>query len=161
MTYPTRVAHLAVVALLLTGCTMNDPTITQDQALDRVEQLIRDTATALKPRPRLELIPHGTGADDCLHPDEPKGKVTVNRAYWLRDIPESENMNISKQVRAYWQEFGHRIVAAGGTGNPDLSGESKPDGFTLALTWAAGDNLYLAATSPCVWPEGSAPPVSR
>ncbi|WP_214321456.1 hypothetical protein [Nonomuraea sediminis] len=161
MTAIPHAARALVALLLLTGCTVNDHTITQDQATARVEQLIKDTAAALRPEPRLELIPHGTGPEECTHDSEPPGKVTINRAYWLREIPKSENMNISRQVRAYWQAQGHRIVASGKPDNPDLSGESQPDGFILALTWAEGDDLFLAATSTCVWPDGTAPPDGR
>ncbi|MFI6536081.1 hypothetical protein ACIBHY_26780 [Nonomuraea sp. NPDC050547] len=142
-------------ALLLAGCTMSSPTISQDQATTRVEQLIRDTAAALTPTPRLELIPHD--ADECVHENEPPGKISVSRAYWLRGIPKSANMDIARQVRAYWEAQGHRIVSTGGldVGHPSIGGESRPDGFILALTWVAGDNLYLASTSTCVWPNGT------
>lgn len=59
--------------------------------------------------------------------------MTINRKYWLRDIPKSENLSISRQVKAYWEAQGHRIVAMG-TGNSPL-----------------------ASTSTCVWPEGTPP----
>lgn len=45
------------------------------------------------------------------------------------------------------------VTATGQPGHPDLEGKSTPDGYTLALVWAEGDNLYLAATSPCVVPD--------
>ncbi|NUW42372.1 hypothetical protein [Nonomuraea rhodomycinica] len=133
---------------------MNEPALSQAQAIARAEQLIRDTADALATQPRLELIESSVAPHACLSDDQPDGKVVVGRAYWLRDVPKSENMSISQQVRAHWEAAGHRIVASGRAGNPDLSGESRPDGFTLTLTWAEGDNLYLGAASPCVWPDG-------
>ncbi|WP_327090017.1 hypothetical protein OIE66_05200 [Nonomuraea sp. NBC_01738] len=138
---------------------MNQPTITQAQADARVTQLIRDTAAALTPPPRLELVPHGTGANDCLHDGEPEGKVVINRAYWLRDIPKSQSMNIGRQVKSYWEAQEHRIVSAGGwqVGHPNIGGVSQPDGYLLALVWTEGDNLYLEATSPCLWPDGTPP----
>ncbi|MGW4468237.1 hypothetical protein ACWENQ_01050 [Nonomuraea sp. NPDC004354] len=140
---------------------MNDQTITQEQADARVNQLIRETAAVLTPKPRLELIPYGTGPDGCLTPGEPEGKVTINRAYWLRDIPKSENMNISRQVKAYWEAQGHRIVATGTGNSPNLNAESSPDHYILSLSWAEGDNLFLESTSTCVWPDGRAPAETR
>ncbi|MFI6499037.1 hypothetical protein [Nonomuraea typhae] len=136
---------------------MTDETITQAQALARVEQLIRDTAAALAPAPQLELIPHGTGTDICLNPNEPAGKVNVNRAYWLHDVPRSENLSISRQVKAYWEAQGHVITGTGTGKSPNLSGESRPDRYILGLSWSEGDKLFLEATSTCVWPEGIAP----
>lgn len=152
-----RATPLYLLALLLTGCTMNDLTITQEQADARVNRLIRDTAAALTPTPRLELIPYGTGPDGCLTPGEPEEKVTINRKYSLRDIPKSENLNISRQVKAYWEAQGHRIVAVGTGNSPNLNAESSPDHYILSLSWAEGDNLFLASTSTCVWPEGKPP----
>lgn len=156
-----RAAPLFLLALLLSGCTMNDQTITQEQADARVNQLIRDTAAALTPKPRLEPIPYGTGAEGCLTPGEPEEKVTINRKYWLRDIPKSENLNISRQVRAYWEAQGHRIVALGAENSPNLNAESNPDHYILSLSWAEGDNLFLASTSTCVWPQGRPPSETR
>jgi hypothetical protein len=147
-----------LVAVLLAGCTTNKPTITQAQALARVERLIRDTAAAITPAPRLELIPSSVPPSMCLHDDESQEQVVISRSYWLRDIPQSDNMSISRQVRAYWEKQGHVIVAAGNANNPDLSGSSRPDHFNLALTWAEGDHLYLGAASTCVWPDGTPPP---
>ncbi|GAA0950899.1 hypothetical protein [Nonomuraea longicatena] len=89
---------------------MTDTTLTQAQADARVQQLIRDTAGALTPKPRLELIPDGSGADRCLGEDASEGMVHINRAYWLRDVPVSENLNLSRQVKAYRQAQGHRIT---------------------------------------------------
>ncbi|WP_143590831.1 hypothetical protein [Thermoactinospora rubra] len=139
--------------LLLSGCTINESTITQSEAIARVDQLIHETANTLTPKPRLELIPSSTTPGSCLDSGKPQGQVVINRKYWLRGIPKDETMSIAHQVRAYWKKQGHRIVGSGGPKNPDLSGESHPDGFILALSWTEGDNLYLAATSPCVWPD--------
>ncbi|MET9341428.1 hypothetical protein [Nonomuraea sp. NPDC003804] len=152
----------AALILLLSACTAKEPTLTQARAVARVDQLIHDTASVLVPRPRLELIEHSMPPAMCLHEGGSAEQVVINRAYWLRGVPARENMNISRQVRAHWQAQGHRITASGGPGNPTLSGESSPDHFLLALVWAKGDHLYLASTSPCVWPDnspaGEAPP---
>jgi hypothetical protein len=140
---------------------MSEPTITQAEAYARVEQLIRDTASALTPKPRLELIPYGTAPAMCLDQGADERMVRVNRSYWLREIPASENMDISRQVRAHWEGHGHHITASGRGDNPDLSGQSQPDGFLLALSWAEGDRIYLGATSTCVWPEGTPPDTKK
>jgi hypothetical protein len=149
--------RLLVALLLITGCTMNQSAMTSEQATKRVEQLIRDTAAALTPRPRLELIPFSTAPNMCLDEGKSHDHLVINRKYWLRDIPKSENMSIARQVRADWDKQGHVVLSTGGweVGHPSIGGESRPDQFILALTWAEGDDLYLAATSPCVRAEGS------
>ncbi|MEV0144526.1 MULTISPECIES: hypothetical protein [unclassified Nonomuraea] len=149
---------LAASVLLVSGCSANGVTINQTQALTRVEQLIRDTANGLTPRPELEQLPMFTAPTACLDEDKSQDQITVSRAYWLRGVPKSENVAISRQVRAYWEAHGHRITSIGGTGNPGVTGESRPDGFTMTLTWVEGDSLYLGAASPCVWPDGTPSP---
>lgn len=150
---------LLVLALFLTGCTVNQPTITQAEALDRVEQLIRGTAATLTPKPRLELLPSSVAPNACLDKGKPEDQIVIYRAYWLRDLPKADNMNIARQVQAYWEKQGHVITAIGGfqEGSPTIHGESRPDGFLLGLIWAEGDDLYLGATSTCVWPNGTPP----
>ncbi|GII27054.1 hypothetical protein [Planotetraspora mira] len=137
-------------------------TITQAQALTRVEQLLTSTASVLDPGPRLELNTIFPTTSSCLDPGpaESSKQVVVSRAYWLRDVPASANMAIARQVMDHWKQQRHIITGTGGleTGHPHIAGESRPDGFILALGWAEGDRLYLAATSPCVWPDGTPEP---
>jgi hypothetical protein len=137
-------------------------TITQTQALTRVEQLLTSAASALDPAPRLELVTIFPAASPCLDPGpaESSKQVVVSRAYWLRDVPASANMAIARQVMDHWKQQRHIITGTGGLeiGHPNISGETRPDGFILALGWAEGDHLYLAATSPCVWLDGTPQP---
>ncbi|MBA2893757.1 hypothetical protein [Nonomuraea soli] len=135
-------------ALLLTGCTMTQPAINRAQALTRVEELIHDTTRALTPRPRLEALPSFNAPTGCLDDDE--HRVVISRAYWLRDVPATENMAVSRQIRAHWESRGHRITASGG---PGLNAETRTDGFLLALVWSEGDALYLGVSSPCITPS--------
>jgi hypothetical protein len=137
-------------------------TITQTQALTRVEQLLTSTASALDPEPRLESNAIFPTSSRCLDPGlaESSKQVVASRAYWLRDIPAKQHIAIAHQVRDHWIQQGHVITGTGGVeaGHPNISGETRPDGFILALGWAEGDHLYLAATSPCVWPDGTPEP---
>ncbi|GAA0922620.1 hypothetical protein [Nonomuraea longicatena] len=149
---------LLTVILFLSSCATPQLTITQAQAVARVDQLVHETATALDPRPRLELIPYSVPPGTC---PEGEGQVIVNRKYWLRGVPESRNTNISRQVRAFWVSQGHHVTGSGTGGSPNLSGESQPDGFILALVRAADGALYLAATSTCVWPDGTPPETEK
>ncbi|WP_157251404.1 hypothetical protein [Nonomuraea typhae] len=137
---------------------MNQSRTPEDQALARVEQLIHDTAGALTHEPRLEAMPSFASPTACLDDDQPEAQVVIARAYWLRGVPKSENLAISRQVRSYWESQGHSITGIGRSGSPNLSGESRPDHFLLALVWAEGDDLYLGASSPCIRPGGAPEP---
>lgn len=142
----------AILLFLLSGCAMNEQTITREEATARVDELISTTAAELSPRPRLEVIPYSIPPSECMEDAGSEDRVVINRKYWLRDVPKDQNMNIARQVRALWEKQGHAITAIGGwqVGHPSIHGTTRPDGFLLALAWAEGDDLYLAATSPCV-----------
>ncbi|MFI9558797.1 hypothetical protein [Nonomuraea endophytica] len=146
---------LLVFALLLTGCAADKTTLTQAQAVGLIDELISETAHAITPRPKLEVLPSFNAPSGCLGEGASENRIIVSRAYWLRDVPKDQNLAISRQIRAFWQSRGHRIVAVGSNGNPDLSGESQPDGFKLSLTRAKGDSLFLGASSTCIWPDGT------
>ncbi|MDR8413019.1 hypothetical protein MTP10_30340 [Nonomuraea sp. 3-1Str] len=137
---------------------MNHPALSQSEAVARVEQLVRDTAGAVSPPPRLELIESSVPPHTCLSGDQPQGKVVVGRAYWLRDVPKGEQIALSQQISAHWQAQGHRITASGKPGAIGVNAMSPSDGFILALTLTKEGELYLAASSPCVWPDGTPSP---
>lgn len=135
--------------------------LTSDQARSRAEELIRETTMALEPRPTLERIDYWDVATPCDFAEDGKAsRFTVSRAYWLRDVPKDQQMKLSAQIQSRWEQMGHVITSTGRAqeGHPDLLGRSRPDGFVLALAWAEGDNLYLAATSPCLPPQDTPHP---
>ncbi|GAB1822211.1 hypothetical protein [Herbidospora sp. RD11066] len=150
-----KIVLVLVYLLTLTGCGMSaDEELTQNRATDRVEKLVRDTAAALTPQPQLELIPVSVTPTACLDKSESLQKIVVSRAYWLRGVGKAQHMVVSRQVADYWKDLGYQVIAKSAEpDNPDLSGVTEPDKFIVALTWASGDHIYLAATSPCVWPE--------
>lgn len=154
------VRAVALVALATLSACSDDmtKTMTQPQALTRVDQLIRESAESLIPRPRLELVPYSVPPNPCVFDDagQPQ-RFSINRKYWLRDIPVTENITIANQVVEEWKRRGHVIVSRGGwaANKPGAHARTEPDGFLLALAWTEGDNLYLAATSPCLPSETS------
>lgn len=150
-----KIGYVLVFLLTLTGCGKSDDgELTQSRATARVERLIRDTAAALTPQPQLEIIPVSVTPTACLDKSESLQKIVVGRSYWLRGVGRAQHMVVSRQVAEHWKEQGFQVIAKNGRpDNPDLSGVTEPDKFILALTWASGDHIYLAATSPCVWPE--------
>jgi hypothetical protein len=148
---------ISLLLIAATGCaaggTVQESAMTRSQATVRADQLVRETAKSIDAAPILELDETSAVPTPCLFSEDgvPE-RYSISRKYWLRNMPPRQHMDVSRQVRAYWQSRGHTITATGddSAGNPNLAGESHPDGFILALAWAEGDNLYLAATSPCL-----------
>lgn len=160
--WPVAVTLAVIIAGLLAACSgggVATKTMTQAQATSRAETILRDTASALNPRPTLEVNELLTVTDMCVA-DIPNADQMVNVAYsyWLRDIPASQYGDIGRQIKTYWQKQGYDIQASGGfsTGKPDISGETR-DNFLISLEWSAKGLLTIGATSPCIYKNGTPP----
>lgn len=153
------------VALAVSGCSGSDlvfqPTITQQYASARIEQMLRGTAAALSPRPRLELYKPGSFVIGCFaNPENLADKrVLVSRDYWLRGITPRDNASIGEQVLRLWKQKGYRIVETLDIGqdSPQITAATK-DNLSIALEWSDNGALSIGASSPCLWPDGTPPP---
>ncbi|MEU8245923.1 hypothetical protein [Nonomuraea sp. NPDC048916] len=142
-----------------TGDASSTRSITEAEATSRVEALIHGTVEILKTHPTLQLVPYSATPTPCAFSNEgiPE-RYTIGRAYWLHKMPSEGLVDTAQQVVSSWRHDGHAITSSGGfdVGKPGVSATTA-DGYHLSLAWAEGDVLYLAATSPCLWPDGKAP----
>ncbi|MEU9832664.1 hypothetical protein AB0D67_14135 [Streptosporangium sp. NPDC048047] len=161
-------AIIVVVVVIVTGCTGGDavdkPTMTEAQALARVEQLIKETAAVVQPKPRLDLYAPSLNPNMCLDPTDggSEDRIVVNRSYYLRGIPQDKVSEVVGQIKSYWEQQGYRISGVSANGR-NITGRSRPDDFLLSLLSAYdGDDVVLSmgASSPCIWPNGTPEPSS-
>lgn len=147
---------IAMLVLVLAGCA-EKPTMKEHEAMSRVEQLIRETVAVIEPRPQLNAFLPSLNRRYCLDPADggSEERVIVNRRYYLRGIPKERFVDVANRVKAHWQQEGHLVTHVHGleTGEPDVSGRSRPDDFILSLSWTQGDVLGIGVTSTCVWPD--------
>ncbi|MEO3861644.1 hypothetical protein [Acrocarpospora sp. B8E8] len=137
----------------------NKPTITKAQALARVEQLINEAASAIDIPKKLELFEPSLGDDLCLDPTDggSEERIIVNRKYFLRGIPKDRVTEVAQRVKTYWEQQGHVIDGVSADGLV-VYGRTRPDDFYVTLGWTADDVPTLAATSTCIWPNGTPEP---
>ncbi|RSN08335.1 hypothetical protein DMB42_19985 [Nonomuraea sp. WAC 01424] len=171
-----RAVRLIIAAVVLVaGCApggtvggaMNPaadkPTITKAQALTRIEQLIDGTASAIRPKPQLDLYQPSLNDGLCLDPQDggSEDRIVVSREYHLRGLPTTEDAlkEVIAEVKAYWQSQGHDISGENENGL-QLYAHSRPDDFLMSIGWAAGNVLTLGANSTCLWPNGTPEPSS-
>lgn len=138
--------------------------MTKQQAIVRAEQIIRATAAAIKPAPRLERYPSIVEETSCVDPTDggSPDRTVIHRTYWLRGIPRDRNGDVARQIKAHWDGMGVRYsseVSLDGS-DPRISGYTQPDEFLVSLSTNAGDDMYVSATSPCLWPNGTPEPSS-
>lgn len=136
-------------------------TMTEKQAITRAEEILHQTAAALKPRPRLETYRPGSITGPCLiSPNDAKDKrVQVTRTFWLRGITPDQNAAIGTQILQYWKAQGYTITGSKGVGSPQpsISGATRADDFLISLDTSSDGSLSIGTTSPCIWAHGTPP----
>lgn len=154
----------AITVLLLAGCSGADPasrpTITKQQAVARVAQILQATGAAVTPRPRLEIYKQGTYTGACA--EEANGasdaRVQATSRYFLKGIPQQQEASVAEQILRLWKAKGYTIddTFKMGTNSAEIHAVTK-DSFLIALEMTGGVPS-IVASSPCVWPDGTPPP---
>lgn len=136
------------------------PTVTQEQADQRVEELIQAATAGVDPKLRLEreIDPPGD-LMHCLDPSDggSEERIQVSRKYWLRDLPADEKSNVARQILAHWKSQGYTIDRAAGleTGEPNIFGWTKPNEFSFSVQTTSDGEMSIGTTSPCIWQSGT------
>jgi hypothetical protein len=137
-------------------------TMTRQQAIARVEQIIR--ATAVKPTPRLERYPSVVEEASCVDPTDggSPDRAVISRIYWLRGVQPGRNADAIRQIKAYWDSIGVKYSSEVSldASDPKITGYTQPDEFLVSLSSNADSEIYIGTTSPCIWPHGTPKPAS-
>jgi hypothetical protein len=139
---------------------VSKPTVTQQHASARAEQILRGTADAVTPWPTLEIYGPGSSTGPCLvDPNDTSDKrVQVTLTYWLRGIapkttPASPSMSCT--TASIWAT---RLPTKSlGTTAPNIFAGTPSDDFLMSLQTSANGALSIGTTSPCIWPKGTPP----
>ena len=144
------------ITLLLGGCSYVIPTITQDEATEKVGEHADDTLTALPEEAQLEErggpSPSPCGDSSILGP---QGRVTVGEFFWIRGIPEEDNETTLELMHDHWNNNGYQILNDNRPDDPFINVENKEDNFLIATQYNKNGTLSLTIGSPCLWPDGT------
>jgi hypothetical protein len=151
-TRPAALAAALTAALLLTGCDMQ-PSVTKQQAIERVAQRAQEAFAQLPPGATLKQELQQTD----LPCDEGKDSATFVETNYVVEHPAGWPVDESLPLLAsYWQKAGYTIVRddRGDTKLPELVVEHPDDGFRIGYIVAHGDTGVVKATlsssSPCI-----------
>lgn len=140
------------------GGSMN--TITQQQAIERVDRYIADAVAALPDEPTLtpglEQL-----SSECIDPTDngPRNRIQVLKSYDLDGISKDRNGDYFDALRQWWTTHGFRVLDEDQTVPRRIQVEHNSDGFRMGLAEASdGSFMSLGATSPCIWPDGTPAP---
>ena len=133
-------------------------TMTEGQAGERAEERVRDAMKVLPEDARLELryLP-STPCDDPSD-NGPRGRVEVNRQYWIRGIGDDRIDQQFDSLLNYWRHHDFKILNDFRPRDYFISVENNEDAFRMSIRRGASGALSIGASSPCVWPDGTPPP---
>jgi hypothetical protein len=135
-------------------------TLTENEAVARLEDHLQLAAGQLDPCPRLE--PGLSGTMPCDDPTDggPMGRVFVEAHYMLRGVDPADNRRVFDTLYRFWTEHGYALLQdlRDREKAPQLKVRHADDGFSISLRQNLADELKLSGSSPCVWPGGNPPP---
>lgn len=137
-------------------------TMTLDEANRRVEDYIREALIALPPSAQLELYAKHEDLD-CDDPTDegPAGRRFASRTYRVTELNSAEIPTYYNDLKAWWPQHGFKILTDDPRPNRQyLWVENENDSFRMAFQSNDLGEMYLIASSPCVWREGTPNPSS-
>ncbi|MBB6170633.1 hypothetical protein HNR23_000693 [Nocardiopsis mwathae] len=146
-------AALGLLIGLLSGCgILYRSTIDEDEAAERVDLYVEEAMGALPEQARLEPFGSSTSAS-C---DENRvDRVTVDRQFWVKDLPEEENEQTMQMIYDHWIDSGYDLVSDERPRDVRFHFENDADDFKMFASENRSGDISIGAVSPCIWTEGT------
>ncbi|MBE3000022.1 hypothetical protein IDM40_15080 [Nocardiopsis sp. HNM0947] len=143
-------------ALLLNGCSYVTPTITEDEATEKIQEHARNTLAALPEKAEIEER-DGPNTSPCGNPSmlSDEDRVTVSEHFWVRGIPEEDNDTALELMHDHWETNGYQILNDSRPDDTFINAEHEENDFQVATQYNKNGTLSLVVRSPCLWPDGS------
>ncbi len=162
MRYSMTMAAFAILATLVAGCGSGGsdmkPTMTIKQANQRVEDHLSRVREALPAEARYQLD-YAEERGSCLDPTDGGSaeRVVANRSYEVLGLPKENIPSYFTAVKTWAGNHDFRVLD-NNPPNEYLWLENNTDSFRMAMKANHLGKLYLIASSPCVWPDGTPVP---
>ena len=166
MTLTSRLVCVVTLGLALSACgstqdgnTEMNESMTQDEAATKVQEHIDGTLTALPDEAELETR-RGTLFAACDDPTDggSRDRVTVSETFWVRGLRAEDNETNVELVLEYWNSNGYEVVRDRRPDKTSISVNHAEDSFSVSVRISDDGSFSLAASSPCVWAEGTPNP---
>ena len=133
-------------------------TITVERAEQRVEEYFRQALAVLpsQARPEVGLI-HTVECDDPTD-NGPKGRKIASVDYQIHDLPPDEYPGYVADLERWWRDHDFRVLDDERPARESIWVENTHDGFRMRVKANDVGELFIIATSPCVWPNGTPEP---
>jgi hypothetical protein len=133
-------------------------TMTQPQAEKRVEVYARNAAGSLPESSRLEVSDVGSGNCDDPTDNGPKGRVEPYVEYQVIGLDPNRYNEYFNDLKQWWERNNFHVLRDARPKRMFLWVQNNSDGFNMTVKSNDLGEMYLIATSTCVWPNGTPPP---
>lgn len=133
------------------------PTITEQQARDRVEKYIDDTLAVFPASTTKKL--DRANRSECTDPTDngPGGRFEISSTYQLVGLDPASYPNLFDTIVQWWKTHGFTVLHDSRPTDQYVFARNDTDAFDMSLQANDLGKIYLGATSPCVWPNGTPP----
>jgi hypothetical protein len=128
--------------------------LTQQQAGSIADQYAADAIAHLPGSPKLGSKPKTTVPCDEPADNAPPDSAEIAAYYDLTFTTPSDNTQVFNQVYEYWTSKGYRTYtdSRNKPSQRTLAMQNPTDGFRIGVVEAAGGELTLVISSPCLAP---------
>jgi hypothetical protein len=156
---------IALIALVVSSCGEDAAmknTITIQEANQRVKDYMSRARVAFPPSAQFALQSQFKSSP-CDDPTDNgrRGRLIASRGYQVAELQPDQFPQHFDAIRAWWGGSGFTVSHDSAHGaDRTLGAENAADGLTMSLRMKHVGELFLNASSPCVWPNGSPEPSS-
>jgi hypothetical protein len=155
-------AGFLIVLVMLTACSAGGgsdmkPTLTEDQARAKVEEYIQSTVGLLPPIAHREMF--SRNRSECTDPTDsgPTGRFEISATYEIQGLDPAQYPDHFIAIAGWWATHGFEVLKDERPSAQYMFVRNTADSFDMSLEANQLGKLYLGATSPCVWPNGTPP----
>lgn len=132
-----------------------NPTMTLEQATQQVETNLRRALSVLPQQAWVEKIAGDPVPCDDPTDGGPRGRSVAAVQYQVHGLVPEEFGRCFDALHEWWTDNGFRELRDDRPAGWYVWVENNADGFRMAAQANDLGELYLFATSPCVWPHGT------
>jgi hypothetical protein len=132
-------------------------TMTEDQARAKVEEYIQSAFSLLPSGGRREMF--SRNRSECTDPTDggPGGRFEISATYEIQGLDPARYPDNFNAIADWWSTNGFDVLKDERPAALYMFVRNIADSFDMSLEANKLGKLYLGATSPCVWPDGTPP----
>ncbi|MBB5856571.1 hypothetical protein ACFQ05_27160 [Amycolatopsis umgeniensis] len=134
------------------------PTITEQQAKDKVELYVQTAVSALPATAERKLFTRNRS--ECADPTDkgPQGRYEISATYEVTGLDKAKFAEYFDAIVRWWSAHDFEVLTDSRPKDQYVFARNNADAFDMSVQANDLGKFYVGATSPCVWPNGTPEP---